>query len=78
MLHYINRFGRSMRVKSVWIVERRCTEPPTRTIRTCTYSLLTGKLQILHAIADHKMMVVARLQNPVKEAHHDVVWYLQL
>ena len=49
-----------------------------QTIRTCTYPLLTYNLQILHAIADYKMMVVARLQKPVKDAHHDAARYLQL
>ena len=49
-----------------------------QTIRACTYSLLTCNLQILHAIADYKLMVVVRLREPVKDTYHDAARYLQL
>ena len=49
-----------------------------QTISTCTYSLLTCNLQILRAIADYNLMVVVRLREPVKDAHHDAARYLQL
>ena len=49
-----------------------------RTIRTCTYSLLSFRLRVLNAIADYNLIVVVRIQKSDKDAYHDAARYLRL